>query len=323
VPKTIVIAAALIALGALVAGTPAPAAAQSGTPTVVTARVDPVVATVGERLTLTIVVAHERGVTLTGPDEDGDYGQAVFIETAPLRTEASGDGERTTLTSTLASFSVGQHDIPPLAISWRSETDSGEVTTPAAPFTIDSVLQPGDTTLRPLKPQLSIPEPAPPPYVPATFVALMAGLTVAGYWLVRRSLLVQPARGAEAVPAVPPRDPEEQARAELSATAASGLTERDVPEYYARIAATLRRYLSARFGVPAYAMTRSEIERGMEQGGMDRWPARLASNLLEQCEAAEFAKFVPARERREQDLAAAFEIVRLAEAPEADDDDAT
>jgi hypothetical protein len=27
---------------------------------------------------------------------------------------------------------------------------------------------------------------------------------------------------------------------------------------------------------------------------------------------------VPARERREQDLAAAFEIVRLAEAPEAD-----
>ena len=308
----------MLVLGALVAGRVA-AVGQAGTPTVVAARVDPVVATVGERLTLTIVVAHERGVTLTAPGEGADFGQALFIEAAPPRTEVSGSGDRTTLTYTLASFTVGQHEVPPLTVSWRSETESGEVTTPAAPFTIDSVRQPGDTTLRPLKPQLSIPEPAPPPYVPATFVALMAGLTVAGYWLVRRSLVVQPAGGAPEAPAAPPRKPAEQARAELTETAASGLAERDVPEYYARIAATLRRYLSARFGVPAYAMTRSEIERGMEQGGMERWPARLASNLLEQCEAAEFAKFVPARERREQDLAGAFEIVRLAEpVPEVD-----
>ena len=297
----------------VIVSVPAQIAAQEPAPTVADIRVEPFVATVGDRLALTIVVEHPPGAEITGPGEDADFGQAVFIESVDPVTEPAGDVERTTLAYTLTSFTVGQHDIPSLTIVWNSGGVSGNLSTPPAPYTIDTVLQSGTTTLRPLKPQLSIPEPAPPPFVPATFVALMAGLTVLGYWLVRRALDARP-RPVTAGPAlVPPRDPVVVARDALDALAASNLVVRDVPEYYARLAATLRQYLSVRFAVPAYAMTRTEIEQGMEAAGADRWPARLAANLLEQCEAAEFAKFVPARERRDQDLAAAYEIIRLAE----------
>lgn len=286
-------------------------AQESSSPAIIDVRVEPFVATVGDRLTLTILVEHPREAELTGPGEDADYGQAVFIEVHDPSTAPAGPNERTTLTYVLTSFTVGQQEIPPLNIAWTAEGVSGNLLTGPTPYTIDSVLPPGETTLRPLKPQLSIPEPAPPPFVPATFVALMAGLTVLGYWLVRRALDARPGVAASALLPPPPRDPAAAARDALVALAASGLASSDVPEYYARLAGIVRQYLSARFDVPAYAMTRTEIERGMEAAGADRWPARLAANLLEQCEAAEFAKFVPAAERREQDLAAAYEIIRL------------
>lgn len=290
---------------------------------VIDVRVDPVVATVGDRLTLTVLVEHEPGTEITGPDQDADYGQAVFIAARSPATQATGVRARTTLSYTLTSFTVGKHEIPPLAIEYVTGAERGTVVTPAAPYTTDSVLPPDTTTLRPLKPQLSIPEPAPPPFVPGTFVALLAVLTVLGYWLMRRALDSRPVVLASApIAPVMARDPAEVAREALASLAESGLAARDVAEYYARIAGTVRQYLSARWGIPAYAMTRREIERGMAASGLERWPARLAANLLEQCEAAEFAKFVPARERREQDLATGYEIIRLSE-PEAESADET
>ncbi|MFI5179555.1 MAG: hypothetical protein ACHQO8_13375 [Vicinamibacterales bacterium] len=58
-------------------------------------------------------------------------------------------------------------------------------------------------------------------------------------------------------------------------------------------------------------MTRSELERNAAGAHIERWPARLIANLLEQCDAAEFAAFRPALERRAADLTAAYEIVEL------------
>ena len=73
----------------------------------------------------------------------------------------------------------------------------------------------------------------------------------------------------------------------------------------------MRRYLSERYGFPAYAMTRRELQRHMSRSGLDRWPARLTGNLLEQCDAVQFARFAPAPERQDADLTAAYEIIEL------------
>ena len=108
-----------------------------------------------------------------------------------------------------------------------------------------------------------------------------------------------------------PLAPHDEARAQLDTLAASDAAHADPPAYYATMAAIIRQYLSARFGFAAYAMTRRELERDMAGAGIDRWPARLTANLLEQCDAVEYAAFRPPPERVDADLTAAYEIVGL------------
>jgi hypothetical protein len=207
---------------------------------------------------------------------------------------------------TLTAFTPGTFTVPPQRVAFAGPgAASGAVETAARTVTINSVLAPGDASLRPLKPQLDIDSDAPAAAVPVLVVAAFAALTAVATCCTSRPRAS--ATGA-ATPAPPP-PPQERALAALDD--AAPLADADVARHYAHIAATLRAYLSERYAFPAYAMTRTEMERGMEAAGIERWPARLTANLLEQCDAAQFARFVPAAERRSADLAAAREIVAL------------
>jgi hypothetical protein len=175
---------------------------------------------------------------------------------------------------------------------------------------IESVLVAGDNDLRPLKPQFDIADDAPSPLVPGLYVALFAALTTFGYVLVSRAIGARPS----APPVAPPEitlTPSQRARAALDTLTTSRTAERDLPQHYATIAATIRRYLSERYGFAAYAMTRTELQRHMTREELGRWPARLVANVLEQCDAVQFAGFAPARERAEADLTAAYEVIEL------------
>lgn len=282
----------------------------AGPPTISSTTVEPARATVGDRITLTIVVDHDGATTVEGPGFGADAGAFEIVAVAPPRTEARGGASRTTLVYTLTAFRTGEMTVPPQPIAYRGPDGTGAITTSGATVVIASVLAPGETELRPLKPQLSLEDPAPPPAVPTLFVAAFAAMTALGYILVRRATAIPPPP-VTATPAEAPLIPHDAARTALDALAVSDLATADVAEYYARVAATIRTYLSARFAFPAYAMTRSELEREMAGAGIDRWPARLTANLLEQCDAVEFAAFRPAPERLESDLTAAYEIIEL------------
>ncbi len=280
------------------------AQAQSAEPRIVSEELTPAAATVGDRLTMTIVVEHGRGIVVTGPQFDGAYGGLDIVEIAP--PEIAQDGKQTTLRYVFAAFEVAAYVVPEQSLSYQGNDVSGTLRTTEQRVAITTVLSPGDTDLRPLKPQLEIEDPAPPPLVPIAIVAAFAALTAAGYWLVRRAMALPPPPAAMPTP---PREPHVAARAALDALHADPTA--SLNARYAGIALILRRYLSERFGFAAYAMTRRELERGMTRAGIDRWPARLTANLLEQCDAVQFAGFVPAMERIDADLTAAYEIVAL------------
>jgi hypothetical protein len=265
----------------------------------------PPTATVGDRLTLTIVVDHDDGSTVEGPGFGADFGGLEAVEIAPPRTERRDERLRTTLDYTLTAFATGFFTVPALRVEAGGPEGAVTLETPPQTVNIESVLQPGETELRPLKPQLEIDEEAPSPLSPALIVALFAALTAFGYALVRRAIAERP-RSAAAVASATPLTAHDRAHASLDA-----LAQDDVQAYYAGLAATVRRYLSERFAFGAFAMTRTEMERGMAGAGIDRWPARLTANLLEQCDAVVFAGFRPPRERIEADLTAAYEIVEL------------
>jgi oxygen tolerance protein BatD len=289
--------------------------------TIVSATITPTTATVGDRLTLTIVVDHDPTIGVEGPGFGGDFGGLEVVDIPAPASEAQGDRQRTTLTYTLTAFRPGEVLVPPLPITLRS---GGVETLQTSPLrvVIASVLEPGDTTLRPLKPQLNLGEDAPTPLLPAIIVAAFAALTALGYVLFRRAAAIRPVPLLVAAATPPIVAPHDAARAELDEIDAARLAESDVREFYARIAMVVRQYLSERFAFPAYAMTRREMDREMLRAGIDRWAARVTGNLLEQCDAAEFAKFVPARERRAADLDAAYEIVDIT-TPAPDDPAAT
>ena len=242
-----------LSLGALALASTARSAAP---PTIVSATADPVRATVGDRVTLTIVVDHDPATTVEGAGFGADVGAFEIIAVAPPRTEAHGAASRTTIAYTLAAFRTGDLTVPAQSIVYRGADGSGAVTTDPLTVTIVSVLSPGDAELRPLKPQIDLADPAPPPFVPMLFVAGMAALTALGFVLMRRAAAIRPLSVA-ALEVVREPSARDVARAALDSIATGDLAAADVSEYYARVAATMRAYLSARFDVPAYAMTRS------------------------------------------------------------------
>jgi hypothetical protein len=302
--------ASMIAVAALVLmlALPMRAGAQESV-RLVDATLTPLSATVGDRLTLRIEVEHPPGVTVEGPRFDAGFGGLDVVEIAEPELTGQDGQARTTLVYVLTAFRPGPFTVPPLDVEYRGADTAGRLTTPALSVDVRSVLAPGETELRPLKPQLTIPDEPPPPVVPVVFVASFALLTVLGYVLVRRAVDARPT-APQAVPMAPPT-PYEAARASLDALVADNVAATDPHAYYATLAGTVRRYLSARFDFPAYAMTRRELERGVRRAGVDRWPARLTANLLEECDAVQFAGFRPAPERMEADLTAAYEIVEL------------
>jgi hypothetical protein len=85
---------------------------------------------------------------------------------------------------------------------------------------------------------------------------------------------------------------------------------------YRTIATTVRFTLGERYGIPAPALTTRELQRRMEAAGIDRWQARLAAGLLEECDAVVYAGYRPATERRLADLNMARELVDPQEQPE-------
>lgn len=278
-------------------------------PAIAGVRVTPDTATVGDRLQLTIEVDHDDAFTVEGPGFGENFGKLELIEIADPRTEIRDGARRTTLGYTLAAFVTGTVELPPLSVRWRGAAGEGAISTPAQTITIESVLTPSDDELRPLKPQLDIADQAPSPIVPVLYVAIFAALTALGYVLVSRAISARPTTSTIAPEIV--RTPAEAARASLDALASSDAAQRDLAQYYATIAATVRRYLSERYGFPAYAMTRTELQQHMTREELGRWPARLTANLLEQSDAVQFAGFAPAPERAEADLTAAYEIIEL------------
>lgn len=142
----------------------------------------------------------------------------------------------------------------------------------------------------------------------ALLMAGFVGLSVVTVALARLPVLQRPA------PLTEPREekPEVIARRALDAIAQGGLpTAGEMKEYYRRIAGCLREYLARRFDVPAAPMTPKELESRLEDLGVECATARLAVNLLEQCDAAQFGEFAPAPERAEAALASAYEIIAL------------
>lgn len=304
-------AAALAALLAAVLSSTA--ASQAQQPVLANARLDPSRATVGDRITLTVTIHHEARTTIETPETGIGFGALALVEAPPPETQPLGGGLlETRLAFVLAAFQTGDLTVPALTIDYRDpQGREGSLATPALPLLIESVIPAGEDAedIRDLKPQAVL-SGGTPAWVWATLITTgFIIVTLLTYGLMGYAL-----RETEPPPVSPPPPPppHEVARAELDRLSSLNLGQaEEVQQYYQGLASCLRRYLSERFGFPAFAMTTHELEQRMTDLGVETWPARLVSGLLQECDAVQFAQYLPAPERAQADLTTAYEIVEL------------
>ena len=299
-------AVALAALGALAA---TPAAAQEAPALDIEVSLDAPAVTLGERVRLTVTVHHDDDVLITASEPRPARGLRL-IETAPAVIDRADGKVVTTFEYTLAGFALGELRPGTVRLSWlRLDGTAGSVEAAAPAFTVGSTVTPGDSELRPLKPQAGIAGAPPPWQRPVVDGGALALLALVAAWLLfvhRRRRPPPIVAQAEVEP------PEDAARAQLAELAAAGLTGNDgFDHYYGTISTVVRGYLTERFDFRATAMTTTELQARMVDRGVERWQARLVAGLLDRCDAAVYARDRPDPLSADHDLTVAYEIIEL------------
>lgn len=299
-----------IALAALIVASATAASAQEAKTFGIT--LQPARATVGDHLALTITIRHSPAAQLEAPGSLDDFAPLELIEVRPPDTRDVTAGlQETRFVYVLAAFQTGEVRPPPLRVAVHGAQDEVATLQPPAAL-IESVVSPGSpATLRDLKGPLVASTGTPSWVWGALLMAGFGSLTLLTMALARIPTLRRPAPLVASVgPAEEQAD--EAARRELSAIARAGLLDRgELTEYYRRIAACLRTYLTQRFAISAVAMTPQELQERLGALDVHQLPVRLAVNVLEQCQAVQFAGYEPARERAETVLSSAAEVVTL------------
>lgn len=306
----------LVASLAVVAPAGAPAAgvrAQQADGLSVT--VDRTQVTVGDRIAVTVVLRLPAGAQPDLAALEQQFGELdVLVIGLPVEQAIAGGLKEIRIRYEVAAFRPGAARVPPLTVGFTAPDGSPAAATSApVPLDVVSVIPPGDAAdaVRDLKPQIELPFSTGTSPRTAAAAALVAVVLVGAGLLSWR--LVRQRRPVPAPPAaIADASPEAAARAELDRISALGLLESgDLEQLHALLAACIRRYLSERYGFPAFAMTTTELHSRMERHGVGRWQARLTTGLLSECDAVTYARYRPAPARAESNLAMAYEVVGL------------
>jgi hypothetical protein len=270
-----------------------------------TLEVVPREATVGDRLTATLVVVLPPGARPDPSPLPPRLGQATVLGGRWGEPRPGPDGVRWTWTGELAAFAPGDLVLPAVTVA-------GAATDPVT-VTIRSVLPPQDqgeaATLADLKPPAEIP----PDYGPLRRALLvLAGLlALAGVatWLHRR--------WAGKLAAVPvPSDPFRRMAPEIWAYGALGeLVAKGLPEegrvdlFFAELSRILKQYLGGRYRLDLLERTTAEVPGLLRQAGAPPGAVADLVGLLQACDQVKFAQARPAAEACREAVESAYRLV--------------
>lgn len=279
----------------------------------VSATLLPRAATLGDRVHLTITVQHATDLLISAsePARVSDI-ELVAVEPETVIFDEDGIGATTTFVFVLTAFQLGDLHPGDVEVFWlRADGSSGSSTVRPPILRITPVRAEGDQELRPLKPQAVV-EGAPAWWqrseLPLGGALLLLAVAAAIWWWRRQRARVVVAPDAAPAGA----SLEDHARARLGRLQGAALAGPEAyRDFYGEISLTTRAYLAERYGFNATALTTIELERRAEEAGIGRWQARLATGLLERCDAAVYARSRPDPASADHDLTVAYEVIEL------------
>lgn len=278
---------ALAAVLTLATALAAPAAlnAQSS----LTTALDTTLITVGDRLTLQVRVEHAADAAVSWPDSvDVQPFEVLDARVAPTQTR--GQTAVSTATFSLTTFELGEQELPAFDVRVL-HPDGREEELPTDRYGVEVVSVGVDDSgdIREIRGPLAI---------PLGMLRLLAFLVL--LMLVGAALYAAWARrrrhdGDDGFqPGPPPRPAHEVALEELDRLESSTLlVEGRVKDFHIRVSEVLRRYVEARFRVPALEMTTWEVMGGLQSVGVDEGLRTDLRRFLDQCDLVKFAKAEP------------------------------
>ncbi len=249
--------------------------------------------TVGDVIPIMLTVTHPAGYHLITPQfKDEPWGALEVREVALPQIMANPDGTETTIqTIYVTLWEPGEFSTPelPLAIS-DTAGEIYEISALPLSFLISSVIVEGDSNLRDIKPQATLPLPSILPWV-------ISGLLITGLialaisWFLRRW---RQKRKFAQVNAPDLRKPYEVAFDELAHIAEQSLPSQSrYKEHYTLVSDVLRQYIEKSFRVPMLDRTTGEIRRSINEASINQDSKSLLTKLLNEADWVKFAKVKP------------------------------
>ena len=248
----------------------------------------------GDRMTLTLAVEAEPGVSVDMPSFGDALGRFTIVDFTPRSDTAEDGGVHLSQRYTLQATMSGRHRIPRLRLEFvddrpdRGDSEPRELLTDEIGFVVASVLpdDAGAPALRPARDTLPELE---GPWLDRHWPWLVAGLAVLGAgaagiiaWLRRTAVRARLTAF-------------DRARARLARLRGQGLPGPEgVDSWYVELSDIVRRYVEERFSLRAPELTTEEflLEAGRSA---DLSPAHreLLSDFLERCDRVKFARYSP------------------------------
>ncbi len=274
----------------------------------VRASVSPTLATVGDRLILTLTVLRGFDGALAFPRVVGEVAPFEVLDVIIHATDEHVGSASERRQYVLTAFETGDLSIPSLAFHYVSpEGDTAVVHTDALVVTIESVIPPEEQELRPsprdIKPPLELRRRVWPAIVIAALIAAaLAGLFYLRRWLGSR-------RREDLEPEAEPETRREAAHiaalSRLRELERGGLVgQGELPRFYLILTDVLRRYMLDRFSVDAVDMTTKELASVMHGADLAPGDEAWTLDLLAYADLSKFARHVPSSERAHGDLVA-------------------
>ena len=273
--------------------------------------------TIGDPITLALVVEVDAGYRITDSGVGRIMDEFEVLEANPPQlTKITNGRTRYTFRYRVTAFRVGNLVFPQINVAYQSPAgEPGVIPTAEIPIVITSVIQPGETTddIKPAKPQLRLPTAA--PQIPQLAIQAALAFVV----LAMLALIVRQTRRAAARR---PKDgemdevlltPAQRAMGELNRVASLGLPEKGrYAEHYALLSTALRAYVRDRFGLSANERTPRELREDMLRAGIDRTEIATIYDILREGESARFHQAISYPARAQHAVRSAMEAMRRA-----------
>ncbi len=278
------------------------------------ATIVPTVATIGDRLRLTIEIDRPSNLAVEFPDVEREIAPLELSDGVVLLPQESEGRILESRVYVVSAFETGTVRVP--GLGFRYISDAGDTLwawTDTLFVEIESVLPDtaaaGAVAPRDIKPPIGLPRRI-WPFLVAIAIAAAAAV---GFWYLRKWWLArrhEPSEDAEPEPVVPRRAAHVVAFERLRDLDRDDPIGRgEIQSFYVAVTEICRRYVRDRYAVDAIDMTTRELAPAMTRASIAASDVEWTTSFLSRADLTKFAKFVPEAERAREDYRSVWDFV--------------